>query len=75
MSTVEVLGRIGPDGPALFVLYTGGTFGMGPDAAGSLVPLDLSEIRDHLPVLRHLPLALTVATFVDPIDSSGMRPR
>ncbi len=74
MSTVEVLGRIGPDGPALFVLYTGGTFGMGPDAAGSLVPLDLSEIRDHLPVLRHLPLALTVATFADPIDSSGMRP-
>ena len=47
---------------------------MGPNAAGSLVPLDLREIRDHLPFLRRLPLALTVATFVDPIDSSGMRP-
>jgi L-asparaginase len=73
MSDVEVLGRIGPDGPALFVLYTGGTFGMGPDATGSLVPLDLREIRDHLPFLRRLPLALTVATFVDPIDSAAMR--
>ncbi len=74
MSDVEVLGRIGPDGPALFVLYTGGTFGMGPGPAGSLVPLDLREIRDHLPFLRRLPLALTVATFVDPIDSAAMRP-
>ena len=74
MSNVEVLGRIGPDGPALFVLYTGGTFGMGRNAAGSLVPLDLREIRDHLPFLRRLPLALTVATFDDPIDSSAMRP-
>ena len=73
MSDVEVLGQIGPDGPALLVLYTGGTFGMGQDADGSLVPLDLREIRDHLPFLRRLPLALTVATFRDPIDSSAMR--
>ena len=41
MSAVEVRGQIGPDGPALLVLYTGGTFGMGQDADGSLVPLDL----------------------------------
>ncbi|HZB65970.1 MAG TPA: asparaginase [Ornithinibacter sp.] len=74
MSNVEVLGRIGPEGPSLFVLYTGGTFGMGADASGSLVPLDLRDIRDHLPFLRRLPLALTVATFVHPIDSSSMRP-
>ena len=73
MSDVEVLGRIGPDGPALLVLYTGGTFGMGQDADGSLVPLELRELRDHLPFLRRLPLALTVATFPDPIDSSAMR--
>jgi L-asparaginase len=73
MSDVDVLGRIGPDGPALLVLYTGGTFGMGEDADGSLVPLDLRELRDHLPFLRRLPVALTVATFRDPIDSSAMR--
>ena len=41
MSAVEVLGRIGPEGPSLFVLYTGGTFGMAPGADGALVPLDL----------------------------------
>jgi L-asparaginase len=74
VSDVEVLGRIGPEGPSLFVLYTGGTFGMGADASGSLAPLDLRQIRDHLPFLRRLPLALTIATFVDPIDSSAMRP-
>jgi L-asparaginase len=73
MSDVEVLGRIGPDGPALLVLYTGGTFGMGPGPDGSLVPLELRELRDHLPFLRRLPLALTVATVRDPIDSSAMR--
>ena len=74
MSAIEVLGRVGPEGPSLFVLYTGGTFGMGPGPAGSLVPLDLREIRDHLSFLRQLPLALTVATFADPIDSSAMGP-
>ena len=73
-SSVEVVGRLGPDGPALFVLYTGGTFGMGARDDGSLVPLDLRELGTHLPFLRRLPLALTVATFVDPIDSSVMEP-
>ena len=70
---VDVLGRIGPPGPSVLVLYTGGTFGMGEDADGSLVPLDLRELGDHLPFVRRLPLALTVATFRDPIDSSAMR--
>ena len=72
MSSVEVLGRLGPDGPSLFVLYTGGTFGMAPGPDGSLVPLDLRELGVHLPVIRQLPLALTLATFRDPIDSSAM---
>ena len=71
-ASVEVLGRLGPDGPALFVLYTGGTFGMGVHDDGSLVPLGPRELGDHLPFLRRLPLGLTVATFTDPIDSSAM---
>ncbi len=74
MTEVEVLGRIGPEGPSAFVLYTGGTFGMGRGEDGSLAPLDLRELGVHLPFLRRLPLALTVATFPDPIDSSAMRP-
>ncbi len=72
MSAVEVLGQIGPAGPGLFVLYTGGTFGMGEGPDGSLVPLDLRELGVHLPFIRQLPQALTVATFVEPIDSSAM---
>ena len=72
MSAVEVLGRIGPEGASLFVLYTGGTFGMARGADGSLVPLDLLELGQHLPFLGRLPLGLTVATFVDPVDSSAM---
>jgi L-asparaginase len=68
MSEVEVLGRLGPDGPAVFVLYTGGTFGMAPGPDGSLVPVDLRELGAHLPVIRQLPVALTVASFPDPLD-------
>ena len=56
----------------MFVLYTGGTFGMAPGPDGSLVPLDLRELGAHLPVIRQLPVALTVATFPDPLDSSAM---
>ena len=72
MADVEVLGRIGPDGPGLLVLYTGGTVGMAPGPDGALVPLDLRQLRDHLPFVRRLPLGLTVATFAPPIDSSDM---
>jgi L-asparaginase len=72
MSNVEVRGRIGPDGPKLLVLYTGGTIGMGPGPDGALVPLDLSELGDHLPFIKRLPLSLTVATFTDPLDSSAI---
>jgi L-asparaginase len=72
MVDVEVLGRIGPDGPGLLVLYTGGTIGMGPGPDGSLVPLDLRELGAHLPFVSRLPLGLTIATFSEPIDSSTM---
>jgi L-asparaginase len=72
MGDVDVLGRIGPDGPGLLVLYTGGTIGMGHGPDGALVPLDLRQLGDHLPFIRRLPIGLTLATFADPIDSSAM---
>jgi L-asparaginase len=72
MGDVEVLGHIGPDGPRLLVLYTGGTIGMGPGPDGALVPLDLRELGVHLPFVRRLPIGLTVATVARPIDSSAM---
>lgn len=74
MPVVELLGRIGPEGPSVLVLYTGGTFGMGRGENGSLVPLDLRQLGVHLPFLGRLPVGLTVASFVDPMDSSAMRP-
>ena len=72
MSGVEVLGRLGPDGPRVFVLYTGGTFGMGPGCRRFARPTRPSRAGVHLPFIRQLPLGLTVATFADPIDSSAM---
>lgn len=74
MSDVDILGRIGPNGDGLLVLYTGGTIGMGPGPGGALVPLDLRELGVHLPFVRRLPIGLTVATFAHPIDSSAMEP-
>ena len=74
MNRVEVRGQLGPDGPRVLVLYTGGTIGMGPGPDGSLVPLDLRELGAHLPFIQRLPIGLTVATFATPLDSSAMGP-
>jgi L-asparaginase len=73
-SRVEVLGRIGPDGPGLLLLYTGGTIGMAHGPDGSLVPIDLRELAAHMPFVHRLPIGLTVATFTTPMDSSVMAP-
>ncbi|MEO5746211.1 MAG: asparaginase [Terracoccus sp.] len=69
---VTVLGRVGPDGPGVFVLYTGGTIGMVVGPEGGLVPLDLREVAAHVPVVQELPVGLTVATVAEPVDSATM---
>jgi L-asparaginase len=74
MGAVEVLGRIGPPGPGVLVLYTGGTIGMAPGPDGDLVPVDLRELGEHMPFVHRLPIGLTVASFATPIDSSVMTP-
>lgn len=74
MAAVEVLGRIGPDGPGVLLLYTGGTIGMAPGPDGALVQVDLRELGAHMPFVHRLPMGLTVATFRPPIDSSVMTP-
>lgn len=74
MAVVEVLGRIGPEGPGLLLLYTGGTIGMAPGPDGALVTIDLRELADHMPFVHRLPIGLTVATFDEPMDSSVMTP-
>ena len=74
MAAVEILGRIGPEGPGVLVLYTGGTIGMAPGPDGALVQVDLRELGEHMPFVHRLPIGLTVATFATPIDSSVMTP-
>ena len=69
---VTVLGRVGPEGPGVFVLYTGGTIGMVVGPEGGLVPLDLRELAAHVPVVHELPVGLTVATVAEPVDSATM---
>ncbi|NJN43178.1 MAG: asparaginase [Flammeovirgaceae bacterium] len=58
----------------VMIIYTGGTFGMVRDSSGVLIPLDFSQIVEHLPTLRNLFLDLTVVSFDQPIDSSDIDP-
>lgn len=44
------------------------------DKWGSLVPFDFSLILEHLPMLKSFALELTVISFVNPIDSSNIKP-
>jgi L-asparaginase len=74
MATVDLLGRIGPEGPGVLLLYTGGTIGMAPGPDGALVQVDLRELGEHMPFVHRLPIGLSVASFRDPIDSSVMTP-
>lgn len=58
----------------IMIIYTGGTFGMVSNAAGTLIPFDFSLILEHLPTLRNLFLELTFISFEHPIDSSNVQP-
>lgn len=58
----------------LFIIYTGGTFGMTYTADGALVPFDFESILEHLPVVRNMGLSFTVRSFARPIDSSNIKP-
>lgn len=63
--------------PHCLVIYTGGTFGMVPDAAGVLHPSSgflakkMSEMDEFL--FDHMP-RVTVSEWEEPIDSSDMTP-
>jgi len=58
----------------VMIIYTGGTFGMAYDSAGTLIPFNFSNIGEHLPTLRNLFLDLTVVSFDQPVDSSNIGP-
>ena len=59
----------------LLLLYTGGTIGMTEDEDGRLVPLDLSRLVSHLPIINRLPVSVTLTAFADPIDSAAIQPQ
>ena len=65
-----------PDSPRAKVLliYTGGTFGMGKDASGALVPFNFHKLLDQAPLLSNLALKVTVLAYKNPIDSSDIDP-
>lgn len=58
----------------LFIIYTGGTFGMTYNADGVLVPFNFESILEHLPVVRNMGLSFSVSSFQQPIDSSNIGP-
>lgn len=58
----------------VMIIYTGGTFGMIRNSAGTLIPFDFNHILLQLPALQSLSLDLTVVSFDQPIDSSNIEP-
>lgn len=57
---------------SILIIYTGGTFGMAYDDAGSLAPFNFGRVIDRVPELRGLELKLTVISFPEPRDSSNI---
>ncbi|REE05725.1 asparaginase [Marinoscillum furvescens] len=57
---------------SVLIIYTGGTFGMAFDEAGSLAPFNFGRVIDRVPELRKLELKITVISFPEPRDSSNI---
>lgn len=57
---------------SILIIYTGGTFGMAYDSAGSLVPFNFGRVLERVPELKSLDLKLTVISFPEPVDSSNV---
>ena len=58
----------------VLLIYTGGTFGMGQDENGVLVPFDFHELLQQAPSLARFSLQVTIVAFTNPIDSSDITP-
>lgn len=57
----------------ILIIYTGGTIGMmHHQKTKALVPLNFTEITNHIPELRHLPCAIRFHSWKTPIDSSNV---
>jgi len=63
-----------PATASVLLIYTGGTFGMGQDANGILIPFDFTELLDKVPALTRFSLRVTIVALHNPIDSSDIKP-
>lgn len=74
---IITLDTASPDTPKskVLLIYTGGTFGMGKDENGRLVPFDFRELLNKAPTLGNFSLAVTIVAFKNPIDSSDITPQ
>ncbi len=57
---------------SILIIYTGGTFGMAYDEAGSLAPFNFGRVLERIPELKSLDLKITVISFPEPVDSSNV---
>ena len=58
----------------VLLIYTGGTFGMGVDEKGALVPFDFRDLVEKAPLLQNFSLQVTIIAYKNPIDSSDITP-
>lgn len=59
----------------ILIIYTGGTIGSIHDPrTGSLVPIDFSQITNHVPELHRAGISIEAVSFNPPIDSSNTNP-
>jgi L-asparaginase len=73
---IITLDTASPEAPEsrVLLIYTGGTFGMGEDENGRLVPFDFHELLTMAPALGKFSLQVTIVAFRNPIDSSDISP-
>ena len=60
-------------GKKILIIYTGGTIGMmHHHKKKTLVPLNFSEITNHIPELKHIKCKIHFHSWKNPIDSSNV---
>ena len=60
--TLDTSAPESPDSRVLLI-YTGGTFGMGQDYNGALVPLDFHELLAQVPAIGRFSIQVTIVAF------------
>ena len=69
---IITLDTASPDSPeaSVLLIYTGGTFGMGRDNNGALVPFDFRDLLEKAPSLKRFSLKVTIVAFTNPVFAS-----